>query len=174
MRTIQIQNWDSVARSRDIEKASQQITKAIADEGKNSQKIVEAVKTGSEKIVDAVSKVRIGNVATAPATSTPAAMAISTGLHSIAESTSQLAGHLYSNPAKIGAVAESAKGLNKQFSDLVEGAEKYAESANKLRAAASETVKASDWIGGQYSGEDGVSVNNSCGFASDLRVFNFR
>lgn len=170
MRTIQIQNWDSVARSRDIEKAAQQITKTIADEGKNSQKIVEAVKKGSEQIVDSVSKVRIGNAAT----STPAALAISTGLRSIAESTSQLAGHLYSNPAKIGAVAESAKGLNKQFSDLVEGAEKYAESANKLRAAASETVKASDWIGGQHSGEGGVSVNNSCGFASDLRVFNFR
>ena len=45
--------------------------------------------------------------------------------------------------------------------------------ANKLRTAATETVKASDWIAGNYSIGD-VSVHNAAGFVADISVFNFR
>ena len=46
--------------------------------------------------------------------------------------------------------------------------------ANKLRTAATETVKAADWIAGNYSCESNVSVNNARGFVADMAVFNYR
>ena len=145
----------------DIEKSTEKIVKAVGEMGKDSRKMVDAVKTGSEKIVDSINKVKIGNSANQSTPTVPSA--VSKGLRSVAESTAQLAGHLHSNPSEIGAVADSASGIQKQFKDLVECAEQYAQSTNDLMAAAHETTQSSNWIGGQYGGGGGVSVNNSFG-----------
>jgi hypothetical protein len=84
------------------------------------------------------------------------------GLKGVAVSTSQIADYLRVHPGELQVVAESASGIQSQFSDLVEGMQKFAGSANELRTVTQETIKGSDWIGGKFSG-GGVSVNNSFG-----------
>ena len=168
------------ARS-DIAKAADKITSAVdkgtermtgklsTDLQRSTDKVTTAVKDNTEKITDTIKRTATTNATT----SIPAALAISTGLHSVAESANRIADTIAARPNELEALAESAKGLNRKFSDLVDTASQYAESANKLRTATEETVKAADWIAGNYSIGD-VSVHNVAGFVADILVFNFR
>ena len=126
-------------------------------------RLASAVKDNTEKITDTIKWTATTNAAT----SIPAALAISTGLHSVAESANRIADTIAARPNELEALTDSTKAINRQFSDLVDTASQYAESANKLRAATEETVKAADWIAGNYSC-DGVAVHNARGFVADM------
>jgi uncharacterized phage infection (PIP) family protein YhgE len=180
-------DWSGYARGGDIEKAATKVTSAIdkgtdktsssiektvgkisTDLQRSTDRLVGVIKDGTKDMSDTIKR-----TTTNAATSTPAALAISTGLHSVAESANRIADTIAARPNELEVLADSAKGLNRKFSDLVDTASQYAESANKLRTAATETVKASDWIAGNYSIGD-VSVHNAAGFVADISVFNFR
>ena len=181
-------DWSGYARGGDIEKAATKVTSAIdkgtdktsssiektvgkisTDLQRSTDRLVGVIKDGTKDMSDTIKRTATTNAAT----SIPAALAISTGLHSVAKSANRIADTIAARPEKLEAVAESAKGLNRKFSDLVDTASQYAESANKLRTATEETVKAADWIAGNYSIGD-VSVHNAAGFVADISVFNFR
>ena len=175
-------DWSGFARSSDVEKAAtkvvsavdkgtERMTKAIADDGKNSQKIIDAVKKGSEQVVDAVGKIK--PTTNAGQTSPSAALAVSAGLRSVAESTAKLANHLRSHPNELGAVAQSAEAVGKKFDDLIDRTSEFAKSGERLRKTTTEVSQAAGWIGSNYPCGD-VSVNNASGFVSDLTVFNFQ
>ena len=169
-------SWNDLATEKGVQQATDKITGSIeknvgkvsTDLQRSTDKLVGVIKDGTKDMSDTIKR-----TTTNAATSTPAALAISTGLHSVAKSADRIADYIAARPEKLEAVAESAKGLNRKFSDLVDTASQYAGSANKLRAAAQETVKASDWIAGNYSIGD-VSVHNASGLVADMSVFNFR
>ena len=89
---------------------------------------------------------------------------VAVGLHKIAESTERLARTLATDPGKLHAVADSAAGINRQFTDLIDRTREYAESATKLFSTTQETTKLAGWLGGSYPHGGGcnqcVSVSN--------------
>jgi len=95
-------------------------------------------------------------------TSVPPASSIHESLQSIAVATSQIADYVRMNPSELASGLESAKGIAGQFTELIDHASEYSESMRELQSATQEAIKASDWIGGRFSG-GGVSVNNSFG-----------
>ena len=92
-----------------------------------------------------------------------AASAIHESLKSVAVSVAQIADYARTHPLELPVALESAKSVNRQFSDLVEDSQKFAESRERLRETATEVSQAAGWIGSNYSGGGGVSVNNSFG-----------
>jgi len=93
---------------------------------------------------------------------TPAS-AVAAGLTGIAESTAKMANLLRANPGELRTVAESAKAFNKQYSDLVDGIQDYAEGYQRLQETTANVTQSAGWIGGNYSNGGGVAVNNSFG-----------
>ena len=158
MSNFNVQNamFDSTATQQGLTKAADRIVKAITDGDKTSQKIIETIKTGTEKIVDSIGKTRTTNNASQPDSVT----AIHRGLKSVAVGTAQIAEHVRKNPSEIPAALESAQAVNRQFTDLVDTASQFAQCADTLQAVTQETVKAGHWIGGQYCGNGGAVANN--------------
>jgi len=99
---------------------------------------------------------------------TTPATAIHASLRGIAIATAQVADHVLARPSELEAVTDSAKAINKQFTDLIDATSGFAEGGEKLRGAAAETAKATDWIGEQYSGRD----NNPDGAIGRMSDFN--
>ena len=159
MSNVNVQNamFDSTASQQGLTKAADRIVKAIGAGDKTSQKIIETIKTGTEKIVDSVNKVRTTNNAGQP---TP--VAIAAGLTSIAESATKTAHHLRTHPGEMKTAADTMTSVGQQMTDLTDCARQAAENGMRLRAAVGEAAKTADWVGGQYCG-GGVTVNNSFG-----------
>ena len=173
--TVQNLSWDSNATKQSIEKSAQQsaqtvcgaIDKGISKIGndieKNTKEVTTAVKDNAGKIIDAVGRIKTTNAAANENQVVPVSM----GLHKIAESTERLARYLHSNPGKLHAVADTAAGVNRQFTDLIDKTREYAEAATKLFSETQESAKLAGWLGGSVPHGGGCnqcfSVNNSFG-----------
>ena len=92
-----------------------------------------------------------------------ASSAIYESLESIAVGTARVADHVRAYPADTSAALESAQAIAKQYSDLTDQASKFADENRRLRETAAEVNKTAGWVGSNFSGGGGVSVNNSFG-----------
>ena len=93
----------------------------------------------------------------------PVMSAVSAGLARLGTSAMQMSEYILAHPADLKATTESARAIGRQFSELNDRVSEFAESNERLQAATQETVKASEWIAGQFCGAgQSVSVAN-CG-----------
>ena len=166
-------DWSGFARSSDVEKAAgrvtgsldratKEITKAVTDVSRDAKGIADAVKTGSERVVDAVGKIKneqnIEQTDNQPASR--AVSVVSAGLDAVADSTAQLADRLRSHPHEFRKVSESMEGIGKKFNDLVHSTSEYARINERLQKTVADVSQASNWIGGNYSGEGCGGTSN--------------
>jgi len=156
--------WDAQASQRGLERAAEKISgafdkgvgKITTDMQKNADKIAAATKAGSERIVDAVGKIK----PTQNANQSNAVSAVVSGLHSVAESANIIADHVIANPADLGAVATSAKAVGQQFTNLLDATTQFAQDSDLLWKTTAEVEKAAGWLGNNYPGGS-VPVNNA-------------
>lgn len=156
--------WDTTASQKGVERVTDRIIKAIADEGKKSQRVVDAVKAGSEKVADAVGKIKCTQ--NTDQSHPTAAEAVHESLRSIAASTAQIADQALKNPNEIPAMLTSAKAIAEKYADLTTQATAYSQEYKRLHQTAAEVEKAAGWIGSNYGGDgccQSVPVNNSFG-----------
>jgi archaellum component FlaC len=81
-------------------------------------------------------------------------------LDAVAESTTQLAEHLRTHPHEFRKVSESMEGVGKKFNDLVNSTSEFARINEKLQKTVADVSQASNWIGGNYSGEGYGGTSN--------------
>ena len=155
--------FDSNASQRGLEKAAKDISTAVEkasqkitdDAGKNSQKAIEAFKSGSEKITDAVARIKIAN-AKQTATPTPAVLAVCRGLSSVSETTAQLADYFYANPSEWQAMGEKASAANERLGKIVDSVKSCAGGLEQLQTATTEASKMAGWLSSSVCGDSGV------------------
>jgi hypothetical protein len=126
-------SWNNLATEKGVERTTEKIVKAIADGGKQTQKVVEAVKVGSEKVVDAVAKIKPTTNAEQTAAPKPATETLHDGLKGIAASASRIADAVLARPNEVKATMESATTTVRQFTDLVDRASRAAEDSEQMR-----------------------------------------
>jgi len=157
------QSWQGLATEKGVDRASATITKAVADVGKDAKRVADAVKAGSDKIVDAVGKIKATSNAEETAALTPAVKAVCQGLLDVSESTAQLAEHFLSHPSEWESVGEQGEKVNEQFAELVRSVKHCADGREQLRMATTEIAKNSQW-GSENSpcggGNQCISVGN--------------
>jgi methyl-accepting chemotaxis protein len=85
----------------------------------------------------------------------------------VSESTARIAEHVLANPGELREVAETAKNIGTQLTDMAYDVERVADGYESLREKTTEATKTADWLGEQYNG--GVnSGNNAFGRMSDF------
>ena len=158
-------SWNNLASEKGVERATEKITKAIADVNKDSQKVADAVKAGSEKIVDAVGKIKSTN--NAEQTTAPI-LAVSTGLRSIAESANRISERIRNHPSgELGATIEAGTAIGRQFVDLLAAAKTFDEGNEKLRGTVESVTKGANWLVGEFCGR-GNDANGTVGRLGDF------
>ena len=136
--------------------------KIVGSVEKGVGQITTTVKTGTDKVAEAVKRTATTNESGNQ--NVPMAVsAVHKGLHSIAVATAEIAEHVRTHPDNFGGATKAATSIGKQFADLTYAAEQVAENGQRLREVAAEASKASDWVAGQFCGNGNVSVNNSFG-----------
>ena len=161
MSSMSVFNWDAQASQKGVERAADRIVKAIGDEGRNSQKIVEAVKAGSEKVVDAVGKIK---ATTNVAHHQPVPDSVSTvhrGLVDMSKATAHIADYLASHPDEMSAATQATESISKEFGALVEAVSAFDEGDAKLRGMVGEMAKVQDWVATRFPNGGSVPVNNA-------------
>jgi len=156
-RPIQNLTWDRNSSRQDIQSATKEITKAVADVGKDTKKIVDTVKAGSDKVVDAIGRIKSTTNAEQTAAPKSKASAVATGLTSIAESASKMAQHLCTHPDEGKTIVDGMERINRQLTDLTVCAREAADNNEKLREVVSESKSTADHILGNFN------VPSSCG-----------
>jgi ABC-type transporter Mla subunit MlaD len=162
-------NWDSQASNKTIEKAAKDVSTAVdkaaqkitADVNKNSQKEIETAKAGSEKIVDAVGKIKVNN-AEQPDAPSPAVKAVATGLARLGSAATEMSGYVLSHPDELGTTLDSGQAINEQLAKLIADAKKFSESANALKGTVGEVTKAADWIDSNHPSGGGSQCVPVC------------
>ena len=125
-------SWNNLATQAGVERATEKITGAVDK--------------GSQKIADAVAKIKINNCEQ-PVPPSPAARVFHDALKSIATSTSQVADKVLGCPNETKAAIESASSIARQLTDLTASASRTAQENEGLQKAAAEATQASDWVG---------------------------
>ena len=140
--------------------------------GKNLQKVVDAVKQGSDKIIDAVGKIKIVNNAPSdnlqPAS--PTMQTVHAGFRCIAATTARIADSILERPAEAKAAVDRARGVHTQFGDMIETATRLCDDNEALCSTVSEVRKTEDWFSSQCNDGGQCAAVSSGGGA--VRVFN--
>ena len=153
-----------------IDKASQKIT---ADGNKNAQKAIEVFKTSTDKITDAIGKIKPTNNATQPVPPNSAVEAVATGLDRLGTKALEMSEYLRCNPpTELDAVVQSVWTVEQQFSDLLASASLFDQSSKGLREATEEVAKGTTETGSSFPSEGGriqsIPVGNSFGRLCDF------
>jgi len=109
-----------------------------------------AVKAGSEKIADAIGKIKSTNNTEQTAALTPAVSSIHRGLTSLVTSANRIAERIRAHPTDLRAAAESGQAIQEQFAKLLDDTKKYGEATAELQGTVGEVEKAANWIGSNY------------------------
>ena len=88
--------------------------------------------------------------------------AVHDGLESIAKTAAEMAEHLRHRPTDLGAITESMESVSRQLTDLSAYTSQCVDVGKQVKDTVAETVKAGDWMGGQFcsGGNQCVAVGN--------------
>jgi len=163
-------SWQGLATEKGVERATATITKAVTDIGKDARKTVEAITKGSEKIVDAVGKIKSTNNVEQTVAQRSTASTIADGLTGIGESALKMAQHLYDHPDEGQTVVETMSRISQQLTDLTRCAEQASDNSNQLREAVGEAQTTADWFNENDNGGGSqvFSVGNAFGRVCDF------
>ena len=171
LRAIKNLTFDRNSSREDIHKATDKIVKAIAEAEKTTGKVSTDVQKGSEKITDAIGRIKIANSEQA-IPPTPAVKTVCHGLKGVSQSTTQLANYFYSNPSEWQAVGEKASAANERLGKIADSVKSCAKGLQQLQSATTEASKMAGWIGSNVCGCEGggrgglnqtIPVENSFG-----------
>jgi hypothetical protein len=104
-------------------------------------------------------------------TPTPATLALHRSLKSTAIATARIADAVLKHPSEISASLESAEAINEKLGEVLATASDVAESSEKLKMTAEETIKASDWIDGKVSCEGCSTAVQIANFGRVVKSF---
>ena len=142
----------------------------MSDVRNQSQNGLDAVKAGSEKIVDAVGKIKSTNNVEQTVAQRSTASTIADGLTGIGESALKMAQHLYDHPDEGQTVVETMSRISQQLTDLTRCAEQASDNSNQLREAVGEAQTTADWFNENDNGGGSqvFSVGNAFGRVCDF------
>jgi len=143
---------DSFATAQSVSKAADNVVAAVKQNTeKSTQKVADTVQKSAERVVEAVGKVKIANVAYNRQAVPVVAQMVYQGWTSVAQSTAQIAEYLRTYPAELGAAAESAKGINEQFADMIDDTSSLAKDYERLRSTVAEMKKTESGLVGSVA-----------------------
>ena len=110
--SIMVTNWDSVATAQSVSKAADKVVGAVKD---GAKQIVDVGKN-SQKVVDAVGKIKVANsVSDNQQPVSPTMQTVHTGFRSVAATTARIADSILECPAEAKVAVDRARGVHRNM-----------------------------------------------------------